>query len=100
MKQKSLAVNAILNSIKTICTIIFPFITFPYVSRILHVDNLGIYNFCSSIISYFSLIAGLGINTYAIREGVKYRNCKERMSEFSSEIFTINVLSTVISYVI
>lgn len=61
MKKKSLAVNALLNSIKTICTIIFPLITFPYVSRILHVENLGIYNYCTSIISYFTLLAGLGL---------------------------------------
>lgn len=98
--KKSIAVNAILNAIKTICTIIFPLITFPYVSRVLHAEMLGAYNYCSSIINYFSLLAGLGVSTYAIREGSKYRNDRIAFSQFASEIFTINIISTIISYML
>lgn len=100
MRNKSLTVNAFLNLIKTMCSVVFPLITFPYISRILGVNNLGIFNFSSSIISYFTLIAGLGINTYAIREGAKIRDDREKLSEFSSEVFTINFISTIISYLL
>lgn len=78
---------------------IFPIITFPYVSRILGVENLGKYNFSNSVVSYFLLIAGLGINTYAIREGAKYRD-ERKINIFASEIFSINILSTLISYLL
>ena len=98
-KQKSIGVNAGLNMIKTLWQVIFPLITFPYVSRVLHVENIGIYNFCQSVASYFSLAAGLGIATYAVREGAKCRNSEHEMSEFASEIFSINVVSTLISYI-
>ena len=98
MSKKKLAKNAILNLIKTISSLIFPLITFPYISRILGVENLGAYNFSTSIISYFSLIAGLGISTYAIREGARYREDKIKLSKFSSEVFTINIIATVLSY--
>ena len=98
MKQKSLKTNAILNTLKTVLSLIFSLITFPYVSRILQVENIGIYNFCSSIVSYFVLLAGLGISTYAIREGIQYREDKEQIEKFVSEVFSINILSTVISY--
>lgn len=97
-KQKSIGVNAGLNMIKTLWQVIFPLITFPYVSRVLHVENIGIYNFCQSVVSYFSLAAGLGITTYAVREGAKCRNNKKEMSGFASEIFSINAVSTLISY--
>ncbi len=100
MNKKKLAQNAILNLIKTISSLIFPLITFPYISRILGVENLGAYNFSTSIISYFTLIAGLGISTYAIREGARYREDKKKLSEFSSEVFTINVIATVLAYVL
>ena len=100
MNKKKLAKNAILNVIKTISSLIFPLITFPYISRILGVENLGAYNFSTSIISYFSLIAGLGISTYAIREGARYREDKTKLSLFSSEVFTINVISTILSYIL
>ena len=98
MKHKSLALNAFLNSLRSILNILFPLITFPYVSRKLTVDGMGIYNFSNSFISYFLLIAALGINTYAIREGAKYRNNKGKIPQFSSEIFTINICSTLIAY--
>lgn len=80
--------------------ILFPLITFPYVSRKLTVDGIGNYNFSSSVVSYFLLIAALGINTYAIREGAKYRNDRIKMTRFSSEIFTINMCSTLIAYLL
>lgn len=98
MRKKSIRLNAFLNSLRSILNILFPLITFPYVSRVLEVKGIGIYNFSSSIISYFLLVAGLGINTYAIREGAKYRSNIDKITRFSSEIFTINIASTVVSY--
>ena len=100
MKKKSIAKNAILNVIKTLGSIIFPLITFPYISRILHTENMGIYNFNLSIINYFVLIAALGISIYSIREGAAYRENRNDMSNFASEIFTINMISTAISYIL
>lgn len=97
-KKKSMAVNAGMNSIQTICRMVFPLITFPYITRVLGVENIGMYNFCTSIISYFTLIAGLGISTFAIREGAKYRDNCEKMSDFASKVFSINVIATAISY--
>ncbi len=98
MKQKSIKINAILNALKTVLGILFPMITFPYVSRILQVDGIGLYNFSNSIVSYFLLLAGLGISTYAIREGVKYREDKTRIKIFLSEVYSINIWSTLLSY--
>ena len=44
MKQKSLGLNAVLNGIKQCCSIIFPLITFPYISRVLGNDGYGKYS--------------------------------------------------------
>lgn len=100
MKRKSLSLNAFLNGLKSILNLLFPLITFPYVSRVLQVKGIGIYNYSNSIVSYFLLIAGLGINTYAIREGAKYRDNKERISTFASEVFSINIFSTLVAYIL
>ena len=100
MKHKSLALNAFLNSFRSVLNILFPLITFPYVSRKLTVEGIGIYNFSNSIVSYFVLIAALGIGTYAVREVAKYRKNKKKITQFSSEVFTINICSTVIAYVL
>lgn len=98
MKNKSLKVNAFLNGFKTFLNFLFPLITFPYISRVLSVEEIGKYNFSNSIISYFLLLAALGIDKYAIREGAKYRENKERFSSFASEIFSFNIVSTLVSY--
>lgn len=100
MKQHNLKVNAILNTIKTLFGIIFPLVTFPYVSRILMPENIGKVNFGSSFVGYFSLIASLGISTYAIRECSARRNNKNELSKTASQIFSINICTTVIAYVL
>ncbi|WP_270635728.1 flippase [Limosilactobacillus mucosae] len=100
MKTKSLSVNAFLNSLQTILNLIFPLITFPYVSRVLSVEGIGKYNFSNSIMSYFILIAGLGISRFAVREGAKLRDDRKKFSEFASKIFTINLCSTAFSYLL
>ena len=100
MKNKSLKKNAALNMVKTIMGLIFPLITFPYASRILQPSGLGKVNFAHSIISYFSMIAALGINTYAVREAAKLREDKAALTKFVKEILTINMTSTVIAYLL
>lgn len=100
MKQKNIGINAILNAIKSSLSIIFPLISYPYILRALGTVGLGKVSYVMSIVSYFSLIAMLGVSTYGVREGAKARENKEKLSEFVSQVFTINVISTVISYIL
>ena len=67
MKKKSLGINAALNGIRSILNILFPLITFPYISRVLSVTGVGINNFSSTYVQYFVLIAQLGVSNYAVR---------------------------------
>lgn len=96
--KKSLTLNMFLNSVRGIMSMIFPLITFPYVSHILGVENLGRYNYANSIVSYFVLLAGLGITNYAVREGAALRQDRNKLELFADEMFTFNIISTVISY--
>lgn len=89
-----------MNGIRSVLNVLFPIITFPYVSRILSVKSIGIYNFSNTYISYFTLLAGLGITTYAVREGSKYRDDYQKLNLFSNQIFTINIISTIIAYIL
>ena len=95
MKKHTLKINMLLNIIKQCCNIIIPLITYPYVSRILGATNYGKYSFADSVINIFMTIACLGIPTYAIREGARLRNDKTKITQFSAEVYTINILSLV-----
>ena len=99
MSKRDINQNAFFNTVKTIFGIIFPLITFPYISRILGAKNVGRISFASSIVNYVSLIASLGITTYAVRECSKVREDKEKLQSVSSEIFTINIISTIVAYI-
>lgn len=97
-KEKSIKINYIFSIIKSVAAFIFPLVSFPYASRVLGADNLGIVSYATTIISYFSLFASLGMVIYATREGAKYRDDKNEFSKFCKEIFLINLISTSIVY--
>jgi len=100
MENKILSIrkNAVLNIIRTLLSIIFPLVTFPYVTRVLGPVGLGKNQFASNFISYFVMFAGLGIGTYGIREIAKKRDNKQELSKAAKEIFILNLIPTVISY--
>ena len=99
-KYRSLGTNAVLNTIKSGMSILFPLITYPYAFRVLHASGMGKVDYANSIIGYFSLVAALGIGSYAVREGSKVRENRLELEKFVSQIFTINFLSTIFSYVV
>lgn len=96
--EKNLNKNAIYSIIKSCSSILFPLLTFPYISRVLLAQNIGKINFSSSIVSYFSLVASLGITTYAVRECSKVRENKCDLEKVSSELFSINIITTILAY--
>lgn len=100
MEQKSLKRNYILNLIRTFCSLSFPLITFAYASKTLSVDGIGKVDFSKSVVSYFVLFASLGISTYGIREGAKIRNDRKKFSCLVKEIFTINLITTILAYIV
>lgn len=97
-KQKSLKINFIMNAILTMSSFIFPLITFPYVSRVLLPVGTGKVSFATSLISYFSMFAQLGIPTYGIRACAKVRDNREELTRTAHELLMINLVMDVISY--
>ncbi len=97
--SKSIKKNSIYSILKTFSSIVFPLITFPYVSRVLLTENVGKINFGLSIVSYFTLIASLGVSTYAIRECSSVRDNKVSLEKTASQIFSINVITTIVAYI-
>ena len=98
--MKSLLRNSIFNSIKTLSNLIFPVVTFAYASRILGDAGIGQVSFTKSVISYFTMIAMLGMKYYGTREGAKLRDDSIRFSKFSQEMLIINGCTTLFAYVL
>lgn len=98
-KVKSVKFNFIMNSILTASSMIFPLITYPYVSRILQPQGIGSVSFANSVVTYFSMFAQLGIPTYGIRACAKVRDDKEMLSRTVQEILLINMITCIIVYI-
>ena len=97
--NKSIKVNALLSMTKQILSILFPMITVYQATRVLGKNNYGMVNYIKANVSYFVLFAGLGIATYAIREGAGIRDYRKKFNRFANEIFTINVYSTLLAII-
>lgn len=91
--------NFIYSSILTVANYLFPFITFPYISRVLEVTNVGKCNFVDGIVSYFILLSTMGLGVIGVREIAKSKilnDQKELNSTFSNLLF-LNLLFTIVS---
>jgi len=98
MQSPSLKRNIVMNAMLAVSSIIFPLITFPYVSRILTPVGTGKVSFATSLISYFSLFAQLGIPTYGVRACAKVRDNKEELTRTAHELLIINLIMDCVSY--
>lgn len=97
---KSLKTNTFLNAFRLTLMMLTPLITFPYISRIFLTEGSGKINFVTSVVSVFTLFASLGIYGYGIREGAKLRENKELFSKLAIELFIINLVATIITYIV
>lgn len=97
--KTSLKLNVIMNAVLSMSSLLFPLITFPYVSRILLPEGTGRVSFATSVISYFVMISQLGIPTYGIRACSKVRDNKTELTRTVHEILIINLITTIFAYV-
>lgn len=100
MKTKSLKLNFIMNAILTMSSFLFPLITFPYVSRILLPIGTGKVSFANSVVTYFVMISQLGIPTYGIRACAIVRDDEEKLKKTVYELFLINVVMSILAYIV
>lgn len=99
-ENKSIKINFFMNTLLNMSSFIFPLITFPYVSRILLPEGTGKVSFATSFIAYFTMFAQLGIPTYGIRACASVRDDRKSLSRTVHELLFINIVMSVISYVI
>ncbi|HEM5178441.1 TPA: flippase [Streptococcus suis] len=90
--------NFIYNFVYKILTIILPFITVPYVTRIFAPEVLGKYNYTASIATYFTMFGMLGILIYGSNQIAKnVHKGREVLSATFSSIYYFQLLTTLIA---
>ncbi len=88
------------NLLLTVCGYIIPFITFPYISRVLGVQNLGVCNFVDSIINYFVLFSMLGVGSYGVREIARVRLDEGKRNAVFTNLVLLNFVMMVVAIIV
>lgn len=76
---------------------LLPFITLPYLARVLTVEGYGVYIFSSSFISYFMIVVDFGFDLSGTREISINRDNNKKVSEIFSSILIIKFILALIS---
>lgn len=82
-----------------ILLLLTPFITTPYVSRILKAEGIGIEAYVSSIVQIFIVFIVLSIPLYGSRQIATKSNLGDRSNEFWS-IFSVQIIFSIVNIVI
>ncbi len=98
--QPSLKKNYVYRIFYEILKIITPFITAPYVARILEPDGVGIYSYSYSVVTYFMLFAALGTVSYGTREIAQHRDNRQEASKLFWEIEILTIITSGVCLVV
>jgi O-antigen/teichoic acid export membrane protein len=90
-----MAKNYFYNLLLTLANLLFPILSFPYISRTLGPEGIGKVQFVFSFAQYFAIIAGLGIPIYGMREIARYKSDKEGRSRVFSELIIIYIVTSI-----
>lgn len=97
MKEPSIKKNFIYSTAYQILNVITPFISAPYISRVLGAEGIGIQSYTASIQQYFLLLASLGTLSYGAREISMNRNDEYKRSKIFWEIELMSIGTTLIA---
>lgn len=97
MGNKSIKKNYLYNLAYQILILILPIITTPYISRVLGAEQVGVYSFTISIVTYFTLFGTLGVSLYGQREIAYAREDKDRRKKAFLEIVLFRFITMAIS---
>ena len=93
-KEPNIKKNFLYSTAYQILNVITPFITAPYVSRVLGAEGIGIQSYTASIQYIFLLIASLGTLSYGSREISMHRENVNERSKLFWEIELMVVCTT------
>lgn len=100
MKKNKVAINYLYNVAYQILTMVTPIITAPFLARTLGSEGLGVHNYTYSIVYWFILFGMMGVSMYGGKEIAKVSSNREKTSKKFSEIFTLQFINMIISFVI
>lgn len=98
--KKSILKNSVFNIVYKLLNVLFPMITAMYVARILLPEGVGQVGYAQNILSYFTVVASLGIPAYGSREIARLTYDRHKSDKLFSELFIMNLISTILCSIV
>lgn len=92
--------NFIYNVILTLSTYVVNLILFPYITRVLGVEQFGVIGFARQTVDFFILFAMLGIGIVGVREIAVCGDDIKRRTQVFSSLVTLSVITTLVASVV
>ena len=89
--------NFFFSALLTLANYIFPLITYPYVSRVLGVSNIGICNFVDGIVDFFIMFSMMGITVVGVREIATTKGNRTALDRTFSSLLSLNAVTSVLA---
>ncbi len=98
--KKNLFVNTVALAVIQILNYVLPFITLPYLSRVLDVEKLGLVFFAQVFMDYFFRLAMFGFDFSGVRAIAVNRDDKEKTNLIFNSVLITQCLFLILSFVI
>lgn len=83
-----------------VIALVVPLFTAPYLARILHADNYGIYSYVYSVTSLICTISLIGLNSYGSRQVAYDRDNEDLLNETFWELFIMRLVCGVVGTIV
>lgn len=100
MSNKKIVNNTIMLMIFNIAKIIFPFITLPYLTRVLSTEAYGTVAYVKTVMTYMQIVVDFGFVLSATKDIVKSRENKESLAYIVGDTLIARVILGAIGFLI
>lgn len=84
------------NLLLTVSGYIFPLLTFPYITRVLGAEQLGLANFAMSFVDYAVLFSTLGLSYIGCREISQNTGNQDKLNDVFSKLVTLHLCMSLV----
>lgn len=95
MSKSSIKKNLMYQMIYELLVLILPFVTSPYIARVVGAEGLGIYSYSYTIANYFVIFSMLGLKNYGNRIIAQTRDDSQKLNTVFSEVLSLHIFVSV-----
>ncbi|ALM49210.1 hypothetical protein AMR72_10095 [Flavobacterium psychrophilum] len=98
--KKTLLKNFFSLSVLQGLNLVLPLLTYPYLIRVLGVDNLGLLFFATALITYFQVLTDYSFNMTATKDIAVNIDDKQKLQEIFNDVFSSKMFLLGLSFII